>query len=372
MFEEIKNSLKELKGRYLVLRGNVDIDEKKIVLSELESRMNTPDFWDDQGSAREAGIKLSRLRRDISFLEELDREFEDAFVLCDLSEEEQDFSSEAELKDQVWAIGKKLDALELRTLLSGEFDPLNAIVEFHAGAGGTESCDWAEMLLRMYSRWAQDKEFNWSILSVLPGDEAGVKSATVLVEGEYAYGYLKGETGVHRLVRISPFDSQSRRHTSFCSVAVIPEVEEAPDIVVDDAELNIETFRAGGHGGQHVNTTDSAVRITHLPTGITAQCQNERSQHQNKENAMKVLYSRLHEYYQKEREKQMQARQGLKQEIGWGSQVRSYVFQPYTMVKDHRTGVETGNVQAVMSGKIDEFINACLAGRTQGEADGGS
>ncbi len=371
MNEEIKERLNRLRDRFSMLKEAVSVDEKKSSLDELASMMNSPGFWEDRKAAREAGKKESFLRGEISLVEEIGTELEDASVLTSLTEEENDPGVDRELEEALSGIEAKLDSLELRTLLSGEFDASNAIIEVHAGAGGTESCDWAEMILRMYARWAQEKGFGWEILSILPGDEAGVKSATVLVAGEYAYGYLRGEAGVHRLVRISPFDSQSRRHTSFCSVSVIPEVEDLEDVEVNEADLRIETFRAGGHGGQHVNTTDSAVRITHLPTGITAQCQNERSQHQNKENAMKVLNSRLYEHYQKEREKEVSARQGEKREIGWGSQIRSYVFQPYTLIKDHRTGVETGNIQAVMSGKIDEFINAYLAGRKQGDSDGG-
>jgi peptide chain release factor 2 len=371
MLEEINEKLDFLKERFVTLREAVNIEEKRSSLSELSSKMNSPDFWEDKDAAAEAGRKESLLRKEISVVEELDREIEDALVFCGLISEENDESLIPEIAASLDKIEKKLDGLELRTLLSGEFDFKNAIIELHAGAGGTESCDWAEMLLRMYARWAQEKGFDWKIISILPGDEAGVKSAVAFVSGEYAYGYLRGESGVHRLVRISPFDSQSRRHTSFCSVSVIPEIEDLKETELNESDLRIETFRAGGHGGQHVNTTDSAVRITHVPTGITAQCQNERSQHQNKENAMKVLSSRLYEHYLREREKDLSARQGEKREIGWGSQIRSYVFQPYTMIKDHRTGVETGNVQAVMSGEIDEFINAYLTWRKQGEKDGG-
>ncbi len=371
MREEIKERLKGLHERFAMLREAVGVEEKRSSLDELSSRMNSPGFWEDRKAAREAGQKESFLRKEISAVEELESELEDASVLCGLCDEEDDSGMDEELEQSLVKIESMLEAMELRTLLSGEFDVNNAIIEIHAGAGGTESCDWAEMLLRMYARWAQEKGFGWEILSILPGDEAGVKSATALVSGEYAYGYLRGEAGVHRLVRISPFDSQSRRHTSFSSVSVIPEVDDLEEVEVDESDLRIETFRAGGHGGQHVNTTDSAVRITHIPTGITAQCQNERSQHQNKENAMKVLNSRLYEHYQKEREKEISDRQGEKRDIGWGSQIRSYVFQPYTMIKDHRTGVETGNVQAVMSGKIDEFINAYLSGKNTGDSDGG-
>ena len=253
-----------------------------------------------------------------------------------------------------------MGALEFQRLLSDPLDSRNAIVSINAGAGGTESCDWAQMLLRMYLRWVDRHGYVAKTVDLAPGEEAGIKSATYLVEGAYAYGYLKAECGVHRLVRISPFDANKRRHTSFVSVDVIAEVDDAPEIVIKDVDLKIDTYRAGGKGGQHVNKTSSAVRLTHLATGIVAQCQNERSQHQNKEMAMKVLRARLYERWLKEREKELKEKYGEKKEIAWGSQIRSYVFHPYTLVKDHRTGVETSNGQAVMDGELDEFIQAYL------------
>lgn len=266
----------------------------------------------------------------------------------------------SEIEEHLDRLSHEVGALEFQRLLSDPLDSRNAIVSINAGAGGTESCDWAQMLLRMYLRWVDRHGFSARTVDLQPGEEAGIKSATFLVEGAYAYGYLKAECGVHRLVRISPFDANKRRHTSFASVDVIAAVDDAPEIVIKEGDLKIDTFRAGGKGGQHVNKTSSAVRITHLPTGIVVQCQNERSQHQNKEMAMKVLRARLYERWLKEREQELKAKYGEKKEIAWGSQIRSYVFHPYTLVKDHRTNVETSNGQAVMDGDLDEFIQAYL------------
>ncbi len=285
---------------------------------------------------------------------------DDISLLIELAEEDQDEKMQDEIMKSLSGMGDKLGELELKTLLSGEFDSHNAILGIHAGAGGTESCDWAQMLLRMYNRWAQDKGYKWRILDILPGEEAGVKNVTVLITGEHAYGYLKAETGVHRLVRISPFDSQSRRHTSFSSVDVIPEVDEEVDLQMNEGDLRIETFRASGHGGQHVNVTDSAVRITHLPTGITAQCQDERSQYRNKGMALKILRSRIFEHHQKKQREKVEKEWEEKGQIAWGNQIRSYVLHPYSLIKDHRTSLEVGNVQAVLDGAIDNFIKAYL------------
>lgn len=304
--------------------------------------------------------KLNQLKGERSSLEEMDKEVDEASVLIELAEEEQDETMQAEIMKSVSYIGGKLAELDLKTLLNGEFDKHNAILNIHAGAGGTESCDWVQMLLRMYNRWVQRKGYEWKVIDLLPGEEAGVKNVTVLITGDYVYGYLKAEAGVHRLVRISPFDSQSRRHTSFTSVDVIPEIEEDVDLEINESDLRIETFRASGHGGQHVNVTDSAVRITHVPTGITAQCQNERSQHRNKAAALKVLRSRIFADYQKKQKEKVVKERQKKGEIAWGNQIRSYTLHPYSLIKDHRTGVEIGNVQAVMDGGIDEFIKAYL------------
>jgi peptide chain release factor 2 len=298
---------------------------------------------------------------------EISKRLDDLQVLIELGSEEEDDKVENEVIKELGEIEKEIHSLELLTFLSGKHDRSNAILSIHPGAGGTESCDWAGMLLRMYSRWAKAKGYNVQILDLLPGDEAGVKSATLLMEGEYAYGYLKAEQGVHRLVRISPFDASSRRHTSFVSVWVIPEVEEIGEVEIREEDLRVETFRAGGPGGQHVNVTDSAVRITHLPTKIVVQCQSDRSQHKNKANALRVLRSRLYEHYRREREKEIASLGGEKKEIGWGSQIRSYIFHPYTLVKDHRTGIEVSDGKRVLDGELDLFIEGyLLRGRREG------
>lgn len=278
----------------------------------------------------------------------------------ELAAEEDDLAAWEEASREIKALAEDVSAIELETLLSGEYDRSNAILSIHPGAGGTEAQDWAQMLLRMYTRWAEDKGYEVKTLDLLPGDEAGIKSVTLLISGENAYGYLRSEAGVHRLVRISPFDASGRRHTSFTSVEVLPEVEDPEDVEVDPNDLRIDTYRASGAGGQHVNKTDSAVRITHIPTGIVVQCQSERSQHANREAAMKILLSRLLERRIQEQQAKLAALRGEQTEIAWGNQIRSYVFHPYSLVKDHRTNVEVSNVQAVMDGYIDPFIEAYL------------
>lgn len=300
------------------------------------------------------------MEEDVETWNELESRFTDAEVMAELLEEDEDEETAKELRDEVEALTQELDKLELKLMLSGKHDRNSAILSIHPGAGGTESQDWASMLLRMYQRWAERKGYKVEMLDLLPGDEAGIKSATLLISGDYAYGYLKAESGVHRLVRISPFDANRRRHTSFASVSVIPEIEDEVDVEIKDEDLRIDTFRAGGPGGQHVNRTDSAVRIVHIPTGITVQCQTERSQHRNRELAMKVLKARLYEYYRQKQEEELAKLRGERKDIAFGNQIRSYVFHPYRMVKDLRTGVETGNVDAVMDGEIDMFIEAYL------------
>ncbi len=317
-------------------------------------------FWGDSRKAQNTIRKLNQLKGKISSLKEMEKEVDDISVLTELAEDEQDEKMQREIMQSLSEMREKLTELELKILMSGEFDNRNAILSIHAGAGGTESCDWGQMLLRMYNRWAQMKGYKWRIVDILPGEEAGIKNVTALIRGDYAYGYLKAESGVHRLVRISPFDSQARRHTSFSSVDVIPEVDDEINLKMDEGDLRIETFRASGHGGQHVNVTDSAVRITHLPTKITAQCQDERSQHRNKATALKVLHSRVFEYYQKQQREKLVKEREQKGEIAWGNQIRSYTFHPYSLIKDHRTGLEVGNVQAIMDGGIDKFIKAYL------------
>lgn len=317
-------------------------------------------FWDDPEKAQKVVQQVAALRDKVSVFESLAKDFEEMEILCELGEEADDQETAVEVKDGLNDFQQKVADLELAVLLSGPYDRGNAILSLHAGAGGTEAQDWVEMLLRMYSRWAERHRFKVEILDMLPGDEAGTKSATIEVSGSNAYGYLRSEKGVHRLVRISPFDAAGRRHTSFASVDVLPEVEDDVDVQINQEDLKIDTFRSSGAGGQHINKTDSAVRITHLPTGIVVTCQNERSQISNRVSAMKMLKAKLIDIELRKKEAELAALRSDHQEIAWGSQIRSYVFHPYSMVKDHRTGEEIGNVNAVMDGEIDSFISAYL------------
>jgi peptide chain release factor 2 len=330
-------------------------------LKELESEMSLPDFWDDQESAQKVIGEMKQLKEQIEKMEELDETFEEQKLMLELLQEEgEDPSMEKELESGIRSLQKEIDNFELTVMLSEPYDRNSAILQLHPGAGGTESQDWADMLLRMYTRWAEDHGYKVETLDYLAGDEAGIKSVTLLIKGNYAYGYLKAEKGIHRLVRISPFDSSGRRHTSFVSVEVMPEIDNDIEIEIRQEDLKIDTYRSSGAGGQHVNTTDSAVRITHIPTGIVVTCQSERSQIKNRDRAMKILKARLYERQLEEQQKELQSLKGEQSEIGWGNQIRSYVFHPYSMVKDHRTQVEVGNVQAVMDGEIDSFIEAYL------------
>ena len=331
-----------------------------------------PSFWDVQVEAQRVMKAKSLLEADVNLSASIEGLIEDAGVLLDLAIEEEDAQSAAEAEEKLSEVLLELKAFELRRMLGGERDPLNAIVSINPGAGGTEAQDWADMLLRMYLRWAESKDFKTDVIDYQDGEEAGLKSVTFSVTGPFAFGLLKAEAGVHRLVRISPYDAAKRRHTSFASVFVYPEVEGDIDIEINEADLKIDTYRAGGAGGQHVNKTDSAVRITHLPSGIVVQCQNERSQHKNKATAMKVLTSRLFEAKLKEEEEKMDEFHKEKRDIAWGSQIRSYVLQPYRMVKDHRTNVEAGNVDAVLDGDIDRFIDAFLMMDAGGEVTPGT
>lgn len=322
--------------------------------------MAAPDFWDDPQEAAKVTRELTEVKQRIGVWESARSKQDDLAVLFELADEEDDEETLGEVAAGLADLTRDVESLELSSLLSGEYDSNNAILSIHSGAGGTESQDWAQMLLRMYTRWAEKRDFKVDILDQLEGEEAGIKSATLLIEGPLAYGYLRAEKGVHRLVRISPFDASGRRHTSFASVEVLPEVEDDVSVDLNPADLRIDTYRASGAGGQHVNKTDSAVRITHEPTGIVVQCQSERSQHANRESAMKILRSKLAERQMMEQQQKLMELRGEQNEIAWGSQIRSYVFTPYTMVKDHRTDAEVGNVQAVMDGEIDSFIEAYL------------
>ncbi len=329
-------------------------------LRELEDEMSSPEFWSDQKRAQELSSERNRIEGDLSKFKEAEEKIEEAEVLIEMAEEEGDNSLLEEAQSLLRKVSRSLEEMETRKVLSGEFDRNNAIITLHAGAGGTESCDWAQMLMRMYVRWAEKKGFSVEIIDFQENEEAGIKSATLLIKGEYAYGLLRGEHGTHRLVRISPFDSNARRHTSFCGVIVVPEIEEEIDIEIKEEDLRIDTYRASGAGGQHVNKTDSAVRITHLPTGIVVTCQSERSQIQNRQRAMKILKARLYELERQKREEKIAQARGEHKSIAWGNQIRSYIFHPYKLVKDLRTGVETSNVEAVMDGEIDLFIEAYL------------
>jgi peptide chain release factor 2 len=329
----------------------------------LDDEMLQPDFWNDQQAAQVVINEANALKDQVNEFNELVESYENLDLTYELVKEESDAELQADLEEELTQLTARLNDFELQLLLSEEYDKHNAILELHPGAGGTESQDWGSMLLRMYTRWAEKKGFKVETLDYLPGDEAGIKSVTLAIRGHNAYGYLKAEKGVHRLVRISPFDSSGRRHTSFVSCEVMPEFNDEIEIDIRTEDLKIDTYRASGAGGQHINTTDSAVRITHLPTNVVVTCQNERSQIKNREAAMKMLKAKLYQREIEQQEKELLEIRGEQKEIGWGSQIRSYVFHPYSMVKDHRTSTESGNVQAVMDGDINPFIDAYLRSR---------
>ncbi|MCR4439814.1 MAG: peptide chain release factor 2 [bacterium] len=366
MLADFEERVANLRERLLQLGGVFDLDNKQRQIPELEATTQQPGFWDDRERAQELMRTLSSFREDVQTWNDLNKRLEDIEVLAQLAEEEQDSQAEAEVASELRQLEQAIEKIELETILAGEDDAKSAILTIHPGAGGTESQDWAQMLMRMYLRWIERRGFTGVVMDVLPGEEAGIKSATIEVQGKYAYGYLKAEAGVHRLVRLSPFDFNNRRHTSFASVFVYPEVENDVEIHIDPNDLRIDTFRASGAGGQHVNKTSSAVRITHIPTGIVVQCQSERSQHRNKDFAMKILMARLYQKKKEEEQERLEKIESTKREIGWGNQIRSYVLHPYNLVKDHRTGVETSNTQAVLDGEIDEFIRAYLLQQRDG------
>ena len=338
-----------------------DLAPKKEKIKELEKKSMDPDFWTDSDQAQKIMREIRSLQASVEKYKEIEEDFDNLEIAWELSSEEGGQEYEAELRELLASLQERIDSMEVETMLSEPYDSYNAILTIHPGAGGTESQDFAEMLYRMYLRWAEQNGYKTTVLDYLSGDEAGIKSVTLGIEGDFAFGYLKAEKGVHRMVRISPFDASGRRHTSFAAIEIMPEVsEDDTSIEVEQKDLRIETFRSSGAGGQHVNTTDSAVRIIHIPTNTVVQCQNERSQIKNRATAMKLLKSKLLELRIKEKEEELAKIQGQQQEIGWGSQIRSYVFHPYTMVKDHRTNHEKGNVQAVMDGDINDFITEFL------------
>ncbi|HOO21731.1 MAG TPA: peptide chain release factor 2 [Kiritimatiellia bacterium] len=364
MIDELSSRLATLKENLAGMRGYFDVAGKQRIIEELTQQMSVPGFWDDAGAARGLIDRKNALEAVVEPFGKLAAGVEDAEVMAGLLEAEGHTAGEhpdvAELARQVAALEKQVEHFELQSLMVGPFDANNAYLTLHAGAGGTESCDWAAMLLRMYDRYCQKQGFSVSTMDYQPGEEAGVKSVTLMVSGPWAYGFLKAERGVHRLVRISPFDSAKRRHTSFASLDVVAEISDDIEVEIDEKDLRVDTFRSGGAGGQHVNKTDSAIRITHLPSGIVVACQAERSQHSNRDKAMKVLRAKLYELEQDKKRREMEKFYGDKGEIAWGHQIRSYVLQPYTMVKDHRTETETGQVDAVLDGDLDRFIEAWL------------
>ncbi|MFC6601817.1 peptide chain release factor 2 [Ectobacillus funiculus] len=359
---EIRQELEKMAKRLADFRGSLDLAGKEQRIEELDEMMSDPSFWDDQKSAQVVINEANVLKEQVGQFNEMNEMHENLEVTHELVKEEYDEELKQELEREVRTLLQSMNEFELQQLLSDPYDN-NAILELHPGAGGTESQDWGSMLLRMYTRWAEKRGFKVETLDYLPGDEAGIKSVTLSIKGHNAYGYLKAEKGVHRLVRISPFDSSGRRHTSFVSCEVMPEFDDNIEIDIRTEDLKIDTYRASGAGGQHINTTDSAVRITHVPTNTVVTCQTERSQIKNRERAMKMLQAKLYQKKLEEQQAELDEIRGEQKEIGWGSQIRSYVFHPYSLVKDHRTNTEIGNVQAVMDGEIDTFIDAYLRSR---------
>ncbi|MDD5451349.1 MAG: peptide chain release factor 2 [Desulfovibrionales bacterium] len=360
MSMELKSRIADLKAKLDQLRGHLDLDNKTERLRELDKIMAKNNFWEDSATAAAILKERAAIQAEIGEWRASAEDLEETEVLLELAIEEDDRETARESEKKLLSLERAIEQAEFNRMLCGEHDRSNAIMSINAGAGGTEAQDWTQMLLRMYTMWTQSKGYRLTVIDILPGDEAGVKNITFTVAGPYAYGYLKAEIGVHRLVRISPFDASGRRHTSFASVSVLPELDETITVDINEADLRIDTYRASGAGGQHVNKTSSAVRITHIPTGIVVQCQNERSQHKNKATAMKILRARLYEREKAIQDKKKQDIHDEKKEIAWGNQIRSYILQPYRLIKDHRTNLEIGNVDAVLNGDLDPFISAFL------------
>lgn len=365
-FEQLKQRLVASEPDVRELREAIAYDARRREIEELETKASAPGFWDDMEESQKILKKTGKLKNTVGLYEDIKNSYDDLSVLIEMGDEEGDLSLVEEISSSIDKMEQQIASLRLETLLTGEYDENNAILTFHAGAGGTEAMDWVQMLVRMYIRWGERHNFKVKMLDFLDGDEAGLKSAALLVEGTNAYGYLRSESGVHRLVRVSPFDASGRRHTSFASLEVMPEISDDIKVEIRDEDIKMDVYRSSGAGGQHINKTSSAVRLTHLPTGIVVACQNERSQVQNREQAMKMLKSKLLEIKEREHLEKIEDIKGVQKEIAWGSQIRSYVFMPYTLVKDHRTAFEMGNVNAVMDGELDGFINAYLKAASKG------
>lgn len=366
-YEQLSQRLLSNEKELHDLKDAIGYNALKSEIEELEAKASAPGFWDDMENSQKILQKTGRLKNTVEAYEKLCSSYDDLSVLIEMGNEEEDAALIEEITLSVDEFEKELATQRLTTLLTGEYDKNNAILTFHAGEGGTEAMDWVAMLVRMYTRWSERHGFKVNLLDSLDGNEAGLKSAVLLIEGENAYGYLKSESGVHRLVRVSPFDASGRRHTSFASLEVMPEISDDNDIEIREDEIKMDVFRSSGAGGQHINKTSSAVRLTHIPTGIVVACQNERSQFQNREQAMKMLKSKLLEIKEREHLEKIEDIKGVQKENTWGSQIRSYVFMPYTLAKDNRTGFESGNINAVMDGDLDGFINAYLKAASKGE-----
>ena len=365
-FEQLNLRLLSNKEELTDLKDALGYDRLKREIEELEMKSSAPGFWDNPEESQKIVQKTGKLKNTVELYDKSVALYEDLEVLIQMGDEEGDLSLISEIETSIEELENSLASQRLQTLLTGEYDRNNAILTFHAGAGGTEAMDWVSMLVRMYTRWTERHGFKVNMLDFLDGDEAGLKSAVLSIEGDNAYGYLKGESGVHRLVRVSPFDASGRRHTSFASLEVMPEITDDKDIEIREEDIKMDVFRSSGAGGQHINKTSSAVRLTHIPTGIVVACQNERSQFQNREKAMKMLKSKLLEIKEREHLEKIEDIKGVQKDIAWGSQIRSYVFMPYTLAKDHRTGFESGNINSVMDGDLDGFINAYLKAASKG------